>query len=73
MLKKIPVNYLSAIIIFVLVIAWIFSGSLNSNDESMPAATEIIIEDLISVRAKNFEAQNKTYFLTVRGLSLIHI
>ena len=54
MLKKIPVNYLSAIIIFVLVIAWIFSGSLNSNDQSMPAATEIIIEDLISVRAKNF-------------------
>ena len=67
MLKKIPVNYLSAIIIFVLVIAWIFSGSLGSNDQSMTAATEILVKDLISVRAKNFEAQNKTYFLTVRG------
>ena len=67
MLKKIPINYISAFVIFIIVILWIFSGSFknDSSEEAVTAATNL--EELISVRAKNFSSQNKTYFLTVRG------
>ncbi|MDC3085921.1 efflux RND transporter periplasmic adaptor subunit [Pelagibacteraceae bacterium] len=67
MFKKIPINYLSAIIIFVIVIAWIFSGSFSSNDDVAQVSDDIVVEELISVRAKNFNALDKTYFLTIRG------
>ena len=67
MFKKIPINYLSAIIIFVIVIAWIFSGSFSSNDDVAQVSDDNVVEELISVRAKNFSALDKTYFLTIRG------
>ena len=65
MFKKIPINYLSAITIFVIVIAWIFSGSFINNDDLAQVSDENVVEELISVRAKNFSALDK--------LSLIHI
>ena len=67
MLKKIPINYISAFVIFIVVILWIFSGSFKNDSSEETVIEETNLEELISVRAKNFSSQNKTYFLTVRG------
>ena len=67
MLKRIPINYISAFVIFIVVILWIFSGSFKSDSSEESVTAETNLEELISVRAKNFSSQNKTYFLTVRG------
>ncbi len=67
MLKKIPINYISAFVIFMVVILWIFSGAFKNEESENTNISEVTIEELISVRAKNFSSQNKTYFLTVRG------
>ena len=67
MLKKIPINYISAFVIFMVVILWIFSGTFKNEESENTNISEVTIEELISVRAKNFSSQNKTYFLTVRG------
>ena len=67
MLKKIPINYISAFVIFIVVILWIFSGSFKNDSSEEAVTAETNLEELISVRAKNFSSQNKTYFLTVRG------
>ena len=67
MFKKLPINYISAFVIFIAVILWVLSGVLSES----PKETEIIAnkaeEKIISVRASQFTSEDKTYFLTVRG------
>ena len=68
MFKKIPINIVSAIVIFILVFAWIVSGLFSSDETS---SSEIIANsktvEKITVRASEFSSQDKTYYLTVRG------
>ena len=68
MFKKIPINIVSAIVIFILVFAWIISGLFSSDETS---SSEIIANsetvEKITVRASEFSSQDKTYYLTVRG------
>ena len=52
MLKKIPINYISAFVIFIVVILWIFSGSFKNDNSEETVTTETNVEELISVRAK---------------------
>ena len=68
MFKKIPINIVSAIIIFILVFVWIVSGlfSTDETDSSEAVANSETVEK-ITVRASEFLFQDKTYYLTVRG------
>ena len=54
MLKKIPINYISAFVIFIFVILWIFSGSFKNDNSEETVTMETNVEELISVRAKNY-------------------
>ena len=67
MFKKIPINYISAFVIFIVVILWIFSGLIGGDEAESNVAEVITNEEIISVRAQEFSSQKKTYFLTIRG------
>ena len=67
MFKKIPINYISAFVILIAVILWVLSGILFGDSDEVAVITEDIEENVITVRASEFIAENKTYFLTVRG------
>ena len=72
MFKKIPINIVSAIVIFILVFAWIVSGLFSSDETS---SSEIIANsetvEKITVRASEFSSQDKTYYLT--AVSYTHL
>ena len=67
MFKRIPINYISAFVILIAVIFWVLSGVLFKDSVEVEVITEDIEENVITVRASEFIAENKTYFLTVRG------
>ena len=69
MLKKIPINYISAFVIFIVVILWIFSGLIGGDEAESNVSEVVTSEEIISVRAQEFSSQKKTYFLTIRGRS----
>ena len=64
--KSLPTNYKSALIIFIVVVMWIASGFLKSDDKEV-SIESIDSEQIVSVRATNISAENKIYFLTIRG------
>ena len=67
MFKKIPINYISAFVIFIVVILWIFSGLIGSDEAESNVVEDATSQEIISVRAQEFSSQEKTYFLTIRG------
>ena len=67
MFKKIPINYISAFVIFIVVILWIFSGLIGGDEAESNVSEVVTSEEIISVRAQEFSSQKKTYFLTIRG------
>ena len=67
MFKKIPINYISAFVILIAVILWVLSGVIFKDSEEVEITAEKVEENVITVRAGEFLAENKTYFLTVRG------
>ena len=67
MFKKIPINYISAFVIFIAVILWIFSGLIGGDEAESNVSEVVASEEIISVRAQEFSSQKKTYFLTIRG------
>ena len=68
MFKKLPMNYISAFVILIAVILWVLSGVLFKNsDQEVEIVNDVTEEKIITVRASKFEAEDKTYFLTVRG------
>ena len=67
MFKRIPINYISAFAILIAVILWVLSGVMFKDSEEVEIIAEKIEEKVITVRASKFSAENKTYFLTVRG------
>ena len=67
MFKKIPINYISAFVIFIVVILWIFSGLIGSDEAESNVVKDATSQEIISVRAQEFSSQEKTYFLTIRG------
>mgnify|MGYP001157044737 CR=1 FL=1 len=67
MFKKIPINYISAFVIFIVVILWIFSGLIDSDEAESNVVEVASNQEIISVRAQEFSSQEKTYFLTIRG------
>ena len=73
MFKKIPINYISAFVILMAVILWVLSGVIFKDSEEIQVISEDIEENIITVRASEFIAEDKTYFLTVRGRTEIDI
>ena len=67
MFKKLPINYISAFIILTAVILWILSGVLTESSVENEIVAKKADEKIISVRASEFIAKDKTYFLTIRG------
>lgn len=67
MFKKLPINYISAFVIFIAVILWVLSGVLSESPEETEIIANKAEEKIISVRASQFTSEDKTYFLTVRG------
>ena len=68
MFKKLPMNYISAFVILIAVILWVLSGvSFKDSDQEVEIVNDATEEKIITVRASEFEAKDKTYFLTVRG------
>jgi multidrug efflux system membrane fusion protein len=68
MFKKLPMNYISAFVILIAVILWVLSGVLfKDSDQEVEIVNDATEEKIITVRASEFEAKDKTYFLTVRG------
>ena len=67
MFKKIPINYISAFVIFIVVILWIFSGLIGGDEAGSNVVEVASNQEIISVRAQEFSSQEKTYFLTIRG------
>ena len=67
MFKKLPINYISAFIILTAVILWILSGVLTESSVENEIVAKKTDEKIISVRASEFIAKDKTYFLTIRG------
>jgi multidrug efflux system membrane fusion protein len=67
MFKKLPINYISAFVILIAVILWILSGVLFEDAEETEIVADQTEEKIISVRASKFTAEDKTYFLTIRG------
>ena len=67
MFKKIPINYISAFVILIAVILWVLSGVLFKDSDEVEVIAEDTEENIITVRASEFIAENKTYYLTVRG------
>ena len=67
MFKKIPINYISAFVILLAVILWVLSGVLFKDSDEIEIIAEDVEENVITVRASEFLAEDKTYFLTVRG------
>ena len=68
MFKKLPMNYISAFVILIAVILWVLSGVLfKDSDQEVEIVNDVTEEKIITVRASEFEAKDKTYFLTVRG------
>ena len=68
MFKKLPMNYISAFVILIAVILWVLSGVLfKDSDQEVEIINDVTEEKIITVRASEFEAKDKTYFLTVRG------
>ena len=65
--KSLPTNYKSALIIFIVVMLWIASGFFKSEDKKEVSIENIDSEQIVSVRAKNISAENKIYYLTIRG------
>ena len=63
MFKKIPINYISAFVIFIVVILWIFSGLIGGDEAESNVSEVVTSEEIISVRAQEFSSQKKTYFL----------
>ena len=64
--KSLPTNYKSALIIFIAVLLWIASGVLKS-DTKDSSIKDVTVEKIISIRAVDIEAEDKTYYLTIRG------
>lgn len=61
-------NYISAFVILIAVILWVLSGVLfKDSDQEVEIVNDATEEKIITVRASEFEAKDKTYFLTVRG------
>lgn len=68
MFKKLPMNYISAFVILIAVILWVLSGVLfKDSDQEVEIVNDATEEKIITVRASEFEAEDKTYFLTIRG------
>ena len=68
MFKKLPMNYISAFVILIAVILWVLSGVLfKDSDQDVEIVNDVTEEKIITVRASEFEAEDKTYFLTIRG------
>ena len=68
MFKKLPMNYISAFVILIAVILWVLSGVLfKDSDQEVEIVNDVTEEKIITVRASEFEAEDKTYFLTIRG------
>ena len=67
MLKKLPMNYISAFVILIAVILWVLSGVLFKDSDETEIVNDVTEEKTITVRASEFISEDKTYFLTVRG------
>ena len=68
MFKKLPMNYISAFVILIAVILWVLSGVLfKDSDQEVEIVNDVTEEKIITVRASEFESEDKTYFLTIRG------
>jgi len=64
--KDLPTNYKSALVIFIAIVLWIASGVFKS-DNDITEVENAESEKIISVRATDIVANEKTYFLTIRG------
>ena len=62
MLKKIPINYISAFVIFIVVILWIFSGLIGGDEAESNVSEVVTSEEIISVRAQDFLHRKKHIF-----------
>ena len=68
MFMKLPINYISAFVILIAVILWVLSGVLfKDSNQEVEIINDVTEEKIITVRASEFNAEDKTYFLTVRG------
>ena len=64
--KDLPTNYKSALVIFIALVLWIASGILKS-DNNIATVKTTEAEKIISVRATDVVAEDKIYYLTIRG------
>ena len=64
--KDLPTNYKSALVIFIALVLWIASGIFKS-DNNIATVETTETEKIISVRATDVVAEDKIYYLTIRG------
>jgi multidrug efflux system membrane fusion protein len=64
--KDLPTNYKSALVIFIALVLWIASGVFKSDDD-VTVVENTEAEKIISVRATDVVAEDKIYYLTIRG------
>ena len=64
--KDLPTNYKSALVIFIALVLWIASGIFKS-DSNIATVETTEAEKIISVRATDVVAEDKIYYLTIRG------
>ena len=63
MFKKIPINYISAFVIFIVVILWIFSGLIGGDEAESNVSEVVTSEEIISVSVhKNFLHRKNIFF-----------